>query len=633
MPVLRPIRNESAMPAPAAAMLACLLALAAPSHAQEPAQLDPPAHFAVVDGDASLRRDLEDGPADPGMPVVPGDSVRTTRGRAAILFPDGSALDLDEYSRIDLQARTLVSLLEGRLRLTIPRESPARFIVDTPAGTVRVDEPGEYRVALLGTTYGQVELTVVRGAAELEGMRDRVRLTAGERSLAWTDDEPTRPERVNVARLDEFDRWSASQREERTAGYSSRYLPPDLRAYGGEFDRQGQWQYDSSYGYVWYPRVDTAWRPYFSGYWTSVPAFGWTWVGLERWAWPTHHYGRWGYGSSRWFWIPDRRWAPAWVSWGSAPGYVGWSPLGWDNRPIFPFSLGAGSRGALGWVVLPNNRFGVRGAAAHRFAVEPRSLSPRTGFVTRSAPPPTPRRGTAWRGTAPRDGDTGSAPRARDDERRGGIRGDRRPGPDRNSGGTLSGGPGAVSGPAVPRAPVAPASPGMRRAVPRGGTAEDTVRAPRPYPFGDFRRWNSGGTASAPAPDVPDATSAPPADNDGRPASRPDRARDGGRSGRTRERVYSSPGAGDSRATPRENAPGVGPSGIVPATGAGRRAPSGPGLGSTEGRPGDGGGTFRGRPAQPRGDAPAGRSSGGPGSAVPRGDQRAHDPGARRPPR
>ena len=37
------------------------------------------------------------------------------------------------------------------------------------------------------------------------------------------------------------------------------------------------------------------WRPYYYGYWSSVPSYGWTWIGYNRWAWPTHHYGRWGY--------------------------------------------------------------------------------------------------------------------------------------------------------------------------------------------------------------------------------------------------------------------------------------------------------------------------------------------------
>ena len=35
-----------------------------------------------------------------------------------------------------------------------------------------------------------------------------------------------------------------------------------------------------------------------------------------------------------WFWIPSAGWGAAWVNWAVAPGYVGWCPLGWNNRPV-----------------------------------------------------------------------------------------------------------------------------------------------------------------------------------------------------------------------------------------------------------------------------------------------------------
>ena len=80
------------------------------------------------------------------------------------------------------------------------------------------------------------------------------------------------------------------------------------------FDRHGDWSYEAPYGYVWYPRVAVGWRPYHYGKWSYHFQFGWFWVGIDRWSWPTHHYGRWGYSSGGWYWIPDRRWGPAWVA-------------------------------------------------------------------------------------------------------------------------------------------------------------------------------------------------------------------------------------------------------------------------------------------------------------------------------
>jgi hypothetical protein len=126
---------------------------------------------------------------------------------------------------------------------------------------------------------------------------------------------------------------------------------------------------------------------------------------MNVWSWPTHHYGRWGYAHSRWFWIPGRQWAPAWVHWGAAPGYVGWCPLGFDNRPVFSLSAGHTNQWANGWVVLPRPYFGARGGYVHRYAVSPRMLPVNTPFVEHAAAPVLPRavpRGSAGVASASR---------------------------------------------------------------------------------------------------------------------------------------------------------------------------------------------------------------------------------------
>ncbi len=138
--------------------------------------------------------------------------------------------------------------------------------------------------------------------------------------------------------------------------------------YGGTFDRYGAWQHEPQYGYVWYPSASPDWRPYYNGYWAANRPYGWTWIGLDVWGWPTHHYGRWGVSRSRWFWIPERRWAPSWVTWAAAPGYVSWCPLGFDNRPVFALSVNVGNPW-LGWVVVPRTHFGAPGAYVHHYAV------------------------------------------------------------------------------------------------------------------------------------------------------------------------------------------------------------------------------------------------------------------------
>src|SRR5258706_13110959 len=46
---------------------------------------------------------------------------------------------------------------------------------------------------------------------------------------------------------------------------SSAYLPQDLQSDAQMFDQYGSWNYDTSYGYVWYPRVAADWPPYHYG--------------------------------------------------------------------------------------------------------------------------------------------------------------------------------------------------------------------------------------------------------------------------------------------------------------------------------------------------------------------------------
>jgi Family of unknown function (DUF6600)/FecR protein len=367
----------------------------------------PPPHLARVDGTATLDREDVAETVTAGVPLVPGDRVRTERGRVEVLFPDGSALDLDEYSAIEFEGPTLLRMTSGRVILFAAGASnPAsavQFQIDTPVASAQTDGPGEYRVSLTGDPSNpQVEMAVVRGGGALVTELGTMPLRPGERSTAWDNAAPSQPQLFNSARYDAFDQWASGQRDDERLGprsQSARYLPPDLRMYGGELDRYGSWDYEAPYGYVWYPTVASEWRPYYDGYWAPVPTYGWTWVGLDIWSWPTHHYGRWGYARSRWFWIPDRRWGPAWVSWGDAPGYVSWCPLGFDNRPVFALSVSVGSRyrGWNGWTVVSRDHFGGH-RPVRQFAVSPRSLPANIGFVAQRSAPVAPPRAVARRG-------------------------------------------------------------------------------------------------------------------------------------------------------------------------------------------------------------------------------------------
>ena len=177
-------------------------------------------------------------------------------------------------------------------------------------------------------------------------------------------------------------------------------LPEELAPYSATLDRNGQWEYDASYGDVWYPAVAADWQPYGDGRWDRVGHYGWFWVGATAWSWPTHHYGRWGVNGSRWFWVPNRAWAPSWVSWAVGPGYVGWCALGQDNRPVVPFGAHGPSatytrgRAAVGedrwrgWHLVDRDGFESRAPVSHAM-VNPRTLphNVTASFVTQRVPP------------------------------------------------------------------------------------------------------------------------------------------------------------------------------------------------------------------------------------------------------
>jgi hypothetical protein len=221
----------------------------------------------------------------------------------------------------------------------------------------------------LRTADGRVEIDFPDGSAIEVGPNSEVEVVSNGRvrTLGGTVDSLDRP---------------AAPPPTQSAGY----LPQELQQYGPTFDQNGAWAYDASYGNVWYPRVAADWRPYYYGSWSAVPSYGWTWVGLDPWAWPTHHYGRWGYARNRWFWMPGRVWAPAWVSWAYADDYVSWCPLGFDGRPVFALSIGFG-RPWFGWTVLSRGYFGSHGYFANRYAVDPRRFDGRARFVQASRLP------------------------------------------------------------------------------------------------------------------------------------------------------------------------------------------------------------------------------------------------------
>jgi hypothetical protein len=315
--------------------------------------------------------------ADANEPFLPGDRVWTNAaGRAEFQFPDGSLVRLDRRSKLDYSGheerdaeRIVLRLWSGSLFLRV-RARDARFEIETPAGTVRGLERSLVRVDV---DAGEARVSVYEGEAILDDGRASVRLAAGERTYARWGGRAEEPQRFDLDEEDEFARWNADQEaQDRRDARSARYLPDELDTYASEFDSNGDWSYETTVGYVWMPRVEVGWQPYSHGRWCWTP-YGWTWVPNERWGWAPSHYGRWGHGQRGWYWIPGRTWGPAWVSWAVGGGYVGWCPLGSQDRPVRDWDSHRGARGSAeveAWSVVRQGELAHRDLAQRRVRID-----------------------------------------------------------------------------------------------------------------------------------------------------------------------------------------------------------------------------------------------------------------------
>jgi hypothetical protein len=316
-------------------------ALACPAGAQSAIQTpqpSPPAYVSAIDGVGLIERDSRVETSPLNMPLVAGDRLRTTEGRMEVRFADGSTLDLDARTMVDVQSDTLLRQMDGRIRVTVRSAPSVTWRIDSPAGSARLAEAGEYRLTLVAGPRQaegdvQLEFAVFSGRGDISTDYGKTTVSAGERAYASADLLPSEANPFNTALADDFERWPATPAPLSTEA-SSDYLPSDLQSYASTFDAYGDWLYLPAYGRVWCPRVTLDWRPYSFGRWITYPRYGLTWVGSEPFAWPTHHYGRWGMVGGRWFWMPASNWAPAHVTWSTAGDSVSWAPLGPNNHAV-----------------------------------------------------------------------------------------------------------------------------------------------------------------------------------------------------------------------------------------------------------------------------------------------------------
>ena len=330
---------------------------------------DPPgrvARIAILQGNVSLEPAGVDGfsQAELNYPLTVGDRMYVDLQGLAELETAGLAVRLANAADLTLASLSdqvaQFGLAQGSIRISThdliaPDNTAAVVEIDTPNGSVIVQQPGDIRV----DSYPQSDTTVVTvttGQVQVTGPELDQIVSAGQ-SLRLVGSNPVSAQFVGQLEADTLDRFDADRESQYQGAVSAdnQFVSPDMTG-AADLNQYGDWATSDDYGEVWYPRaVSVGWVPYHNGHWAWVAPWGWTWVGFEPWGFAPYHYGRWAELNGRWCWIPGPPpnvygrpvrpiYSPALVAFAGGPsvGLSGgiaisaWFPLG-PREPYVPW--------------------------------------------------------------------------------------------------------------------------------------------------------------------------------------------------------------------------------------------------------------------------------------------------------
>jgi hypothetical protein len=314
--------------------------------AQDSDSDDPPpeaGRISYISGNVSIQPVSSDewGQAYANLPVGPGDRIFTDSdgraevqiGRTYVRIGPNSDVTLVDDSQFNIN----FGVAQGSIRLHSFGLWPRQLVdVSTPNGNAEFGEQGDLRVDVVPED-GATVFTNLGQFADITGAGNyRQQLDYGQ-SLQVSGTNPVYPQWLQPAGPDQLDAWSQErdQRMSRVASYN--YVSPDV-AGAADLDSSGDWQADTDYGPMWFPRgVSADWQPYHNGHWINREPWGWVWVEDEPWGYAPFHYGRWVVYGDRWGWLPGPLnvrpvWSPALVVFAGGGGggfsLSAWFPLG-----------------------------------------------------------------------------------------------------------------------------------------------------------------------------------------------------------------------------------------------------------------------------------------------------------------
>ena len=287
-------------------------------------------------------------------PMTTGDKLWADKDARAEVQLGSAMIDLAPntgFSFLNLDDRTVqMEVTAGAINVRVwSLNNDSAFEIDTPNQAFTIEQPGRYKIET--SENGDYSIvTIWQGAGESTGNGQSYTLHAGQRTT-FSGTNSLNAEVQQIGSPDDFDNWAQSREQRYDNSPSARYCSREVVGYD-DLDQYGDWQAQSEYGPVWYPRVNAGWAPYREGHWAWIDPWGWTWVDSDPWGYAPFHYGRWAFVSNRWGWIPGPIavrpvYAPALVVFAGVGGFaiggnVAWFPLGPREVyvPSYPVSRG-----------------------------------------------------------------------------------------------------------------------------------------------------------------------------------------------------------------------------------------------------------------------------------------------------
>ena len=334
-------------------------------------QGDPPARvgrIAHITGTVSFHNegDTQWSPASVNYPVSTGNTFWTEPAATTELEISDSRIVLAGATEFDIATldgnglQAVAAQGEAYVHLRDPSAAET-WSVQTPRGLVRLGTAGRYDI-VVGSTEQPTLVTVVDGAAEIEGPGVSLRVSSGQ--TATISGTESFQGSVGPALRDPF--LTARLDAERPRPAPPAQIPAQVGVMPGGSDLAGygNWAPEPTYGQVWYPPVSRDWVPYREGRWAYIGPWGWTWIDDAPWGFAPFHYGRWIEIGGRWAWTPG--------------GYAVAAPPVYAPALVAFIGLGAGvalgaalAARSIGWVPLgPREAFRPWYRASNRYVRE-----------------------------------------------------------------------------------------------------------------------------------------------------------------------------------------------------------------------------------------------------------------------